>query len=190
MPPIIAPHHQSAPIGSQTQLTCEKSPLSLLEPDRFQWYKRKSDDESIPESYTEETTSFDLKKSIGVGSTLTLNNLTKNDAGWYVCCMLTAPSTSVDTRKQALAADANTETLDVNINYACSSAEVVVTSLPETVRIINPTSSSKFRVILASILLVCFVVIGLMTLVLYLCHQKLKIFQRTQEAVSALQNVN
>lgn len=189
MPPIIAPHHQSAPIGSQTQLTCEKSPLSLLEPDRFQWYKRKSDEET--ESYTEEMTSsstFDLKKSIGVGSTLTLNNLTKNDAGWYVCCMLTAPSTSVDTRKQALADAA--ETLDVDINYACSSAELVVTNLPETVRIINPTSSSKFRVILASILLVCFVVIGLMTLVLYLCHQKLKIFQRTQEAVSALQNVN
>lgn len=191
MPPIVSPYHQSVPVGSSTQLTCEKSPSSLFEPDRFQWYKRKQQQSETTNNNDDYDTGamFDLKKSIGYGSVLTIDNITLADAGWYVCCMLTAPATSVDERKEAIAAADQQQqhpTLDVKINYACSSAQIEV----EQIQIVPPVATSKsFRVILALVLLVCFVVIGLMALVLYFCHEKLKIFKRTHEAVSALQNV-
>lgn len=189
----MSPFHQVATSGSSTQFVCEKPLLATTEPDRFQWFRRENDPSQTqltteePQTSSPATNQFNLSRSIGSGPVLTLPNVSASDSGWYLCCVLSAPSSDVDDRKEALSNDDDDDVTRLNINYACSAAELVVNA-PNVSTIIRRTPTSWW-VIAAVTILVVFVVVGLLALVVCKYHGKLKVFKRAHEAVSSLHNV-
>lgn len=168
----MSPFHQVATSGSSTQFVCEKPLLATSEPDRFQWFRRENNPSQAqqtteePQTSSPATNQFNLSRSIGSGPVLTLPNVSALDSGWYLCCVLSAPSSDVDHRKEALSNDDDDddEVTPLNINYACSAAELVVNA-PDVATIIRRTPTSWW-VIVAVTILVVFVVLGLLALVL------------------------
>jgi hypothetical protein len=136
-----------------------------------------------------------LTKSIGVGPVLTLNNINLDQAGWYLCCAVTSP-TSVDERKELIVYESDEEKADeedpsgmatakLELNFACSTAELEVIAPPLLVK----TNQKNVGLIMGSIVLVCVLIIVSMSLLIYFCHKKLKTFKNTQHGISTMQEV-
>jgi len=177
--PIIAPIRQEVPVGSQSQLTCQKAP-NANEPDRYQWFKQPIDKSEINQNLT-------ISQSIGYGSILELKNITEKDAGWYICCIVNS-ILKPNERVQKLL-DSDYDVSDSLSNSWCSSAELKVNKPNET-ELDQLKRSNKISMSILIAILSCSVSFLFMTLVtIYLCNKKLKTFKNTHKATKQLEEV-
>jgi hypothetical protein len=177
--PIIAPIRQEVPIGSHSQLTCQKA-QNANEPDRYQWFKQ-------PISTSEINPNLTLSQSIGHGTILELKNITEKDAGWYICCIVNAVLKPKERVDKLL--DTDYDLSDSLSNSWCSSAELKVNKPNET-ELDQLKRSNKISMSILIAVLSCSVSFLFMTLVtIYLCNKKLKTFTNTHKAAKQLEEV-
>ena len=169
--PLISPFSQISTIGSDVIFTCEK-PQNSREPDRYQWFKQSN----------ESNNSLNFDNSQGYGQILKLSNLTMENAGWYLCCIINKQQ---DDKKE----NENIESL-LN-NAKCSSAELKVNNIidydnHDEGKIIKNRIKTFVLVAISSIFILAII---LLSLLVFICHKKLNSFTNTQKATKHLNQV-
>ncbi|RNA04719.1 hypothetical protein BpHYR1_020091 [Brachionus plicatilis] len=166
-PPLISPTRQEVGENSDTQFTCEK-PSGSDEPDRYQWFKHNS--ELLPQN--SETIYYNFSKSVGFGSILELKDITPENAGWYICCLVKS-KLSVHDKRKALQENFVD---DKNPKFSCSSVELKV--LPVI---------KKSNVWLYLLISISASAIMIMTILTLLCGRRLRSIKHAEQARDHMQ---
>jgi hypothetical protein len=169
--PLISPVSQIATVGSQVIFTCDK-PQNSKEPDRYQWFKQSN----------ESNISLNFDNSQGYGQILKLSNLTMENAGWYLCCIINRQQND----------DKDNENIESILNNArCSSVELKVNNMIDydnhyEGKIIKNRIKTFVLIAVSSI---CILIIILLSFLVFVCHKKLNSFKNTQKATKHLNQV-
>jgi hypothetical protein len=181
--PLVSPITQVATVGSDVIFTCDK-PSNSKEPDRYIWFKKINQ--------LNETNNLNPANSNGHGPILKLNNLTFDQSGWYLCCILYSSRSSNQTKGE----DDDGQTKVSNQqeymrNSRCSSAELKVNNLIDYDnnygKLIPKNKIRTFVLIAMSALTV--MIIFLLSFLIFVCHKKLSTFDNAQKASSNLNKV-
>jgi hypothetical protein len=169
--PLISPVSQIATIGSEVIFTCDK-PQNSKEPDRYQWFKQSN----------ESNNKLNFDNSQGYGQILKLSNLSIDNAGWYLCCIINKHQDDMN----------KNENIESILNNAkCSSVELKVNNIiqydnHDEGKIIKHGIKTFIFIAISSI---CILVIILLSLLVFVCHKKLNSFTNTQKASKHLNQV-
>lgn len=188
----MTPTRQTVPIGSETKFTCDKYKIESREPDRYQWFMEPLQDTTITTQNEQHVAVFnlDLRKTIGDGSILELNNLTNNDSGWYICCLFYRKERQIDSsdidpdNEESLAS--NYDRLKDSFEHSCSSAELIVNDASK-----QKVLSFKTKVLIVLIILVsCLILIVGICFLAYYGYSKYFTYLKTVKAAQTMQKVS
>jgi hypothetical protein len=191
--PLVSPVHQQVTTGSQTIFTCDKTNLASREPDRYQWFiQQEHTDDSILKAFN-----LDISKTIGNGPILELNNLTSNDSGWYICCLLYNKERHMS-RRSADYDDYKLQHERFNSNnsfeHSCSMAELKIHDFNNNnnnnSNLIPKVLSLKTKILIVLIIIVsCLILIVGISFLIYCGYSKYFTYLKTVRAAQTMHKV-